>query len=125
MHPTGLMNAPTAAASASASEARNNDSNDTRGDYCQPGVFPREDGEWDGTYLATPLMMARRIPAMPLTTAVIAFPMARKTDLICAWEKVSGGGLAGWGVICGDVRRRERHPFLLVWFGLFEGEIDR
>lgn len=34
------------------------------------------------TYLATPLMIALRIPAIPLTTAVIALPMARKTDLI-------------------------------------------
>lgn len=60
---------------------------------------------------------------MPLTTAVIALPMARRTDLICGWESVVVVMLVDMGGR--DVRRRERHPFFgllvgwLVWFGLF------
>lgn len=70
---------PTAAGT-SASEAGNDDCDNTSWVYVSQMFLRVMDREI--TYLATPLMIAFRIPAIPLMTAVIALPIARKTDLI-------------------------------------------
>lgn len=44
--------------------------------FYQYGVLERKERSDE------PLIMAMRIPAIPLTTAVSALPIARKTDLI-------------------------------------------
>lgn len=44
-------------------------------------------------------MMAFRIPPMPLTTAVMALPMARKTDLI--WSGSVSQSVGGWNGLVG------------------------
>jgi hypothetical protein len=61
------------------------------------------------------LMMALRPAAMALTMAMMQLPIVLKMDLI--WGDVSRGH-GGRGERSVDVRRRRRHPWLLVWCGI-------